>query len=144
MDIWPVKDVAVMFTCQSNDPSEFSTDIIIWLDLIAICTILVDVFLLELSIFNLISFNIMVGFKARVMPSAYFIKLGSLIHWGGILWVGRVCMWGGGYICVYGWGVLEGCECIGKRRGRKETTSFYHVCYIKFISSWKNSIPSTW
>ena len=39
-----------------------------------------------------------------------------------------VCVGGGvgGYICVYGWGVLEGWECIG-RRERRETTQLYHI-----------------
>ena len=33
-----------MFTCQSNDPSQFYTDLTIWLNLIPICTELVEVF----------------------------------------------------------------------------------------------------
>ena len=33
--------VPVMFTCQSNDPSEFYTDLTIWLNLILLCTELV-------------------------------------------------------------------------------------------------------
>ena len=48
---------------------------------------------------------------------------------GVFLWMVGVCV----YICVYDWGgwcVLEGWKCIGKR-GRRETTSFYH----KLISS---------
>ena len=49
---------------------------------------------------------------------------------------GGVCV-SVGYICVYGWGswgVLERCECIG-RRGRRESTPSYDICYIKIISS---------
>ena len=94
----------------------------------------------------------MVGFKAKAKASAYFTKMewrrGCVFVSGvcvGCVCVGcvGVCVWGGGYICVYGWGgwgVLKGWEYIGKR-GRREITSFCHVCYIKFISSWKK-IPS--
>ena len=120
----------MIFTCQSNDPSEFYTD---FTDLIPICTELVDVFLfnlffqlvlgtrfiqesntvmtlvlikiVELEIrksfcFSLTPFNIMVCFKAKARASAYFTKLG----WRrGCVFVGGVCL-RGGYICVYGWG----------------------------------------
>ena len=44
----PVKHVSVMFTCQLNDPSEFYTGLTIRLNLIPLCTELVDVFLLNL------------------------------------------------------------------------------------------------
>ena len=56
------------------------------------------------------------------------------------LWVG-VCV-RGGYI-IWGWlGVLEGCECFG-RRGRRETTQSYDICYIYIVHLFmKNSIPS--
>ena len=57
----------------------------------------------------------MVGFKAKARASAYLTKLGGDV--GVFLWVG--CVWGGGYICLYGWGVLEGWECIGKEGEEK-------------------------
>ena len=40
-----------------------------------------------------------------------------------------MCVWGGGYICLYGWGVLEGWECIGKEGEKKR----HH--YIIFVTS---------
>ena len=66
----------------------------------------------------------MVGFKAKAWASAYLTKLGW--RCGCILWVG--CVWGGGYICLYGWGVSEGCECIGKEGEEKP----HH--YIIFVT----------
>ena len=52
----------------------------------------------------------MVGFKAKARASAYFTKLG----WRrGCVFVGEVCVLGGGYImCIWlgGWVVLEGWE----------------------------------
>ena len=74
----------------------------------------------------------MVGFKAKARALAFFAKLGCR---RGCVFVGGVCVRGGGYICVYGWdgwGVLKGWECIG-RRGRRETTPLYHICYIKGV-----------
>ena len=56
-----------------------------------------------------------VGFKAETRVSAYFTKLGWRC---GCIFVGGLCV-RGGYICLYGWGVLEGCECIGKEGEEK-------------------------
>ena len=36
---------------------------------------------------------------------------------GVFLWVG--CVWVGGFICLYGWDVFEGWECIGKEGEKK-------------------------
>ena len=109
-----------MFTCQSNDPSEFN-------NLIKFDTYMYRIskrnsfkpFLptcfryqihsgiehghdlcttknhrksgnLKTFCFYLISFNIMVGFKAKAKASAYFTKL----RWRR----GCVCVWGGGYL----------------------------------------------
>ena len=62
---------------------------------------------LKLSIFYLISFTIMVGFKAKARVSSYFTKLGWRC---GCIFVGGVCRGvcmcvcvRGGYICAYGW-----------------------------------------
>ena len=97
--------------------------------------------ILRLSIFYFISFNIMVGFKARA--SAYFTKLGwrcgcifvdGVCVWGcvcvcvwrwGCVWRVCVCVWGGGYICIYGWGVLEGWESIEEGEKRNYTIKSY-------------------
>ena len=60
--------------------------------------------------FYLISFNIMVGFKAKARASAYFTKLGwrrGCAFVGGV-WGVLVCVgvWGSGWGCV--WGVCVG------------------------------------
>ena len=61
------------------------------------------------------------------------------------IWV-YFCGWdvGVGWIYMFIWlGCVRRVEMywVG---GRRETTPLYHICYIMFISSWKNSIPSTW
>ena len=64
---------------------------------------------------------------------------------GVFLWVGYVCGGGHLYLCISrvgGWGMLEGCDCIG-RRERRETTPLYDISYIRLISSGKDFIPST-
>ena len=68
-----------------------------------------------------------------------------LLNWGGdvgvFLWVW--CVWGDGYICLYGWDVLEGWECIGKEGEEK----LHHYIIFVTLSSLvheKNSIPLTW
>ena len=53
--------------------------------------------ILRLSIFYFISFNIMVGFKAKARASAYFTKLGWRC---GCIFVDGVCVCGGGWVCV--------------------------------------------
>ena len=134
---WPLNHVPVLFTCQSNNLSQFYTDLTIWLNLIPICTELVDVLLVNLffqlflgtrfiqkshkimifvlhtkkkiiqleirkffrlSAFYLISFNIMVGYKVKTRASVYLNNLG----WRrGCVFVGGLCVWGDGYICIY-------------------------------------------
>ena len=75
--------------------------------------------ILGLSIFIFfLNIGLMIGFKAKARASAYFF-----LYWGGdvgvFLWVG--CVWGGGYICLYGWGVLE----LGRREKRNHTIISY-------------------
>ena len=69
-----------------------------------------------------------VGFKAKARASAYFTKLG----WrSGCIFVGGICVWEGGYICLYGWGVLEGWECIGKEGEKK---LHYYIIFVTLCS----------
>ena len=57
----------------------------------------------------------MVGFKAKARASAYLTKLGWRC---GCIFVGGVCVRGWEYM-LYGWGVLEGWECIGSEGEEK-------------------------
>ena len=73
-----------------------------------------------------------VGFKAEGRVSAYFTKLGWRC---GCIFVGLVCVRGWVYMFIW-----LGCvRRVGMywEGGRRETTPLYHICYIKFISSWK-------
>ena len=82
--------------------------------------------------FYLISFNIMVGFKAKVRASAYFTKLGWRC---GCIFVGGVCVCVRGWVCMCiwlgWWGVLEEWECIG-RRGRRKL--HHYIIFVTFNS----------
>ena len=57
----------------------------------------------------------MVGFKAEARASAYLTKSGWRC---GCIFVGGVCVRGWEYV-LYGWGVLEGWECIGNEGEEK-------------------------
>ena len=57
----------------------------------------------------------MVGFKAKARASAYLTKLGWRC---GCIFVGGVCVRGWEYM-LYGWGVLEGWECIANEGEEK-------------------------
>ena len=77
-----------------------------------------------------------VGFKAEARVSAYFTKLGWRC---GCIFVGLVCVRGWVYMFIW-----LGCvRRVGMywEGGRRETTPLYHICYIKFISSWKKFYP---
>ena len=69
-------------------------------------------------------FKLGVGFKTKARASAYFTKLEFT---SGCIFVGGMCV-RGVYICLYGWGVLEGWECIGKEGEEK----LHH--YIIFVT----------
>ena len=62
---------------------------------------------------------------------------------GAFLWVG-VCeaLRGWVYICLYGWGVLEGWECIGKEGEGKPHHYIIFVTLSSLVHE-KKSIPST-
>ena len=68
----------------------------------------------------------MVGFKAKARASDYFTKLGWRC---GCIFVNVVCVLGGGYICAYGWGVLEGWECIGKEGEKRNYTIISYLLH---------------
>ena len=79
-----------------------------------------------------------VGFKAKARASAYFAQLGWRC---GCIFVDGVC------VCVMGWAYMViwlGCVRRVGMYWEGKTAPLYHICYIKFISSWKNYIPSTW
>ena len=48
----------------------------------------------------------------------------------------------GGYICLYGWDVLEGWECIG-REGEEKLHHYIIFVTLSSLVHEKNSIPST-
>ena len=76
----------------------------------------------------------MVGFKAKARTSAYLTKLGWRC---GCIFVSRVCV-RGGYICLYGWGVLEGWECIGKEGEGVEKPHHYIIVTLSSLVHEKN------
>ena len=54
---------------------------------------------------------------------------------GIFLWVG--CVWGGRYVCLYGWGVLEGWECTGK----EEEEKLHHYIILSSLVHEKKFYP---
>ena len=48
----------------------------------------------------------------------------------GVYFVGGVCV-RGRYICLYGWGVFEGWECIGKE---EEEKLHHYIIFVTFSS----------